>query len=449
MIELCLALALFALSISYISFSLSSLSSMSSGATNYRHALYVSKTMIEDALASSTAAYNSVTPFSVSDPPFYKTLTISDLTPCKKNIEAQTTWNEGVLVHSSTLSSLAVDLNYAKDISNDCEGSEPTHVPHLATLQSFLIASGTTPTSLDVFKSLAYIGVGTQSTSSPGFYIVDNSNPISARIISSLSEQNISALDAIKNYVFLGINNTTDQFHIIDTTNPLSPQLIATTSLPKVVPTGSFPGATSIFYYHSKVFIGTHRTAGPEFHIFDVSIPKAPKWLGSIELNHNINEITVRDSYAYLATSGNTKDIIILDIHDPTHITQVASVAFQGNEDTTSIFLIGNKLYAGRNHTSSNTNPELQILDVSNPLLPQNVSVADSNGTIQGIKVAGAYAFIISSGSKNTVTIFDISSTTPQLIESKDLGAPPIGIDYENMTLSIILQNGYENIITL
>jgi hypothetical protein len=199
-------------------------------------------------------------------------------------------------------------------------------------------------------------------------------------------------LDATQNAVYIAENNPTKQFQIIDTHDKANPIIQGTYSLPGVA--GSFPGASSIFYYNNKVYVGTHRTAGRELHVYDVSTNPA-RWLGSLELNHNINAIAVREPYVYLATSGNTKDMIVVDATNPASMKMISSLDIPGPEDSLTLFMEGTTMYLGRKKsTSSVGNPELVAIDVSNPLVPIIATSTLYKKDVTGIRVINSHFFI-------------------------------------------------------
>jgi hypothetical protein len=375
-IEICIALAIFSLTISYITISISNLILGSEQSTRMRSELYENKKLLEMKRASSTP-----------------------LTPCK------------ILYTASYLETLYVDKQYFADLGYDCHGDELGS--HLTFQTLFKIASSTT--SLDVLKGYVYI-TGS-STSTPNFFIVDtHSTPLLSSSLSTGSKLN--DVDTAGSYSYIASDGPLYQFKVIDHTNSSSPYIIAQSTLPGV--SGSFPHATSIFYYKSKVYVGTHRTAGNEFHVYDVSIPSLPQWLGSLELNHNVNSISVKDSYAYLGTSGNSKDIIIIDINDPKHMKIESSLSFLGNEDTLSVFLMGTILYAGRSKSTSTTVPDTITMDISDPLFPYIITQQHTGFTIKNILASGT----------TTLTAFSLPT--------KDL----LDIDYENKKLFVINATG-------
>lgn len=212
--------------------------------------------------------------------------------------------------------------------------------------------------SVDLFKDTAYVGLRSMIESDPDMAQIS----LDDYTVSFLSADSaINRIDVVGNFLFAAHNSSTTQVSSLMTNSRFEPGGFATSSLPGVA--GVRPEGVSIFYSDSKIFVGTKRTAGHEFHIFDVSNPLHPTWLGSREINHNINDIFVKDNLAFLATSGNLRDLIVLDICDPTNIRQVAEIDLVGNEDGKSVFVAGNYIFLGRYKSTVSIRDELNFIE--------------------------------------------------------------------------------------
>ena len=214
-------------------------------------------------------------------------------------------------------------------------------------------------------------------------------------------------------HAYVANQDPNGQLQIIDISDLSNPLLVATSSLQGVDPSGSYPAAISIFYYNSRVYVGTAETAGPEFHIFDVSNPLSPIELGQIELTHNVHEIYVKNGLAYLSTSANSQELIILDINDPVNITELGSFNAAGSQDSFSLHTLGNKLYLGRKKGNA-ANPELYILNTTTAtsvisLGSKTINLNGANSAIVGIIVSGPLAFLATTDPNAGFQVWNIS----------------------------------------
>jgi hypothetical protein len=352
---------------------------------NVGNSMHEALQITESVVASSTHNVHGII---YSQNQFMSSSTVVYETPCLLTVEATTSWKYFRL-HSIHLESKAALPKMFGNYGGDCNGFSDSDSMqkffHQETFGLFLQNAS----SIDAYGNNLFIGTKNASSSEFLEYSHKPDGPIT--LLSRLSIDPIVKIDSIGIYSFLAIDTPTNQLQILDTKDPAHPKIVSQISLPGV--TGSYPAGLSLSYYNKKVYIGTHRTAGNEFHIFDVSNPKAPAWKGSIELNHNINDIVIQGSYAYLATSGNTSNIIILDVSDPTRIQKISSLSFVGPEDSTVLSILGNYLIVGRKKGSSVDHPELVTINIENPALPFIVSSLSLKTDITALEIAGNFIF--------------------------------------------------------
>lgn len=369
---------------------------------------------------------------------------IKEITQCRRLIESLVTWKTDFspVVRKHTSKALVASPEMLERLGGDCGGNDFSKIIATSSqpaMYTSLPHTGVQFTGLDMFRGIAFISAVSVDELQPDLIALDAKNNF--QVISSLHfGVGTNAIDVANGYVFVAQHSSTSQLAIIDARSPSTLQLIASTTLPGVA--GERPQGWSITHYDSKIYIGTKRTIGHEFHIFDVSNPYAPQWLGSREINHNINSITVRGGIAYLATSGNARDLFVLDVSDPAHIIEKTTVDLPGNEDGKSLYLIGNTLYLGRFKTqASSPNHDFYALDVSD-ISAGTVSVLgfyDVRAEVNAIRVVGPYAFIGTSDVRREFIILDISSTTAMKhIKSIDLASKIVGVDYENGKVSAV-----------
>lgn len=388
--------------------------------------------LLEKARADSREDFNSVNSSNETEMSgsleFIKNLEVTDLTQCKKQAISIITWNTGPRTLTTTFSTFLSDITGALMVGGDCDDTPITEWDNPRTAVSVGLG-GSGGTDIDVRNSIIYLASSPSAPAQEDLFLYNFDSK--ALVLTSLSEMNIStgvsALDTIDGYIFLANNENDKQLIVMDSSNLTSPLEIASSTLPEM--TEGKP--RSIYYYDEKVYIGTQylpcvscvSTQNNEFHVYDVSNPGNPIWLGSRDVNNNINDIIVRGSYAYLATSGDDREIIILNISNPANITQVGifnaqDVPSGAGEDATSLYLLGNKLYFGRERAPS-SRPDFYIIDVTNPATPLLVSSKNlgmnpgsgpANPRVTGIIVRGNLAFVGLDDPNFGLKIINISS---------------------------------------
>jgi hypothetical protein len=389
--------------------------------------------------------------------------------------------NQNIIQSSEELRMYIFDSNGKNNLSNDCGGkytelstsSIISSLQQYSTfynshfqntnqkIQQFIFPDATSTQAFDVLNNLITVAYTTNSGTSTLALLTNTNNNFNLGCSLELPYQ-VNNLDSITNAAFLAFDSNSNQVGFVDTSNSSSPKIIQTVSLPGVA--GSYPGAESIGYFNKKIYVGTHRTAGREFHIFNQD-NNSLTWLGSLELNHNINDLCLAEPfilsppdqatatsrmnpYAFSATSGNTKDIIVLDTATSSNSTQINSVAFSGNEDATTILCSGTDIYIGRKNPLTQNDHNIYKLSLSNPYLLAPTASTSIPGDVASIKKYGDYIFITSyTSTSSLISLLDANSLQALLpsitLESytTQIARYKPKIDMENNALFILLHD--------
>ncbi len=395
---------------------------------------------LEAAFANGQQTFSKLVSIApANDGMYVKSITVDDLTRCLKKVTSLFTWQATPVRPQQVLLTTEISDRFGVLANGtDCEAAPPLHDWIVPLSLGHTTFTPGVATGLDVLNGIVYMS----SNKSPGVRIADARHPGSPTLFTyangfDLGSDGVNAIDAAKNingklYAYLAHNAATDQLQVIDVSDPENPAFVTARSLPGVA--GAKPEGWSVYYYDSRLYIGTRRTVGREFHVFDVTDPTNPIWLGSRELNHNVNAIIVRDKIAYLATSGNVTDLIVLDVSDPsTGMPTIKNLDLSGNHDGKSLYLLGMKLYFGK---LTGSGPDFYVLDVSDPghSIPLLAKLDLGTGAL-GIRVVGHLAFVITSNPSNPFLVWDISdSSHPTRVNPVRFAVTQTatGIDYED-----------------
>jgi len=392
-------------------------------------ALYKAKTRLEVLRAGAKQDFQSV----VSSPStkdndsdcaagglcYFVESIVTNLSPCSKYAQAKVTWQVDSYPQSDT--SLFTNLTNpteAIELGGDCPLAPPSGAWRTMTQLSSSDFGAGNPTGIDTLGGITYMATDQApyleiaqasgfTAFANGFAAMDPYNDIDV------------ARDAAtgRTYGYAAIASTSVQLEVLDLTDPNNPTSVSKLALNSVDPLGSYPQGWRVFYYDRKVYITTRETTGPEFHVIDVSNPANPTELGSKELNTSAYGIVVRDirmngsvhRFVFLATTDDSKEIMVLDATNPAAITEVAGAAtdLPGAYDSRSIFLSGTTLYIGR---VQNTGPELYALDASNLLsasggLP-TLGTAEAGGDVLALRVSEPFVFAGTSRSGKELQVF-------------------------------------------
>lgn len=217
-------------------------------------------------------------------------------------------------------------------------------------------------------------------TDAHGFvHVVDISDPATPELISSYEtgsgNTNDIVLDGGLAYIAVG----DDGAQIVSLEDPRNPVLLS-----------SIPGVQDcwgIAVQGNMVYLGERYPYG-RFHVFDVSNPYEPRFLGGTVLSSNaIEKIEVSGDFAFV----DTVLLTVVDISDPSNPTEIGRY----ERDTRSIDLDGDYLYVGLGTRGE----AVEVFEVSDPYSLQTVGWYDARQVRnvlveEGVMYVGAVNFL-------------------------------------------------------
>jgi hypothetical protein len=228
------------------------------------------------------------------------------------------------------------------------------------------------------------------------------------------------------------------QLQIIDASNPANPLVISnfqlsTTTPPFATGSGMQSAGKSIFYANGFVYFGLQKTGstgsanGEEFNIINVQNPYLPVWVGGFSVGRTVNQISVKNGYAYLATDDPTRELTILDVHDPANITLAGTYDAPGNSTFgfgEAVALASSTIALGRSYIYGV--PELVFLNntpTSTLAVLQSVNINGATGTasIESILIRGSIAFVLTN---TALQLWDISDLTRPIPYAPTISLP-------------------------
>ncbi len=442
--------------------------SVSVDAETNNEALYRAQKILEDARAASRDDFFSVTTASSSETisglTYKKLLVVNDITPCKKQATSTVLWSLSPLrTQSIDLSTFLTDIAGTLALGGDCATQAPNKKWDNPQRFAFDTLSPGKSTAIDVLSEIAYLGqdkkpflsiADTQGAildvnNRQDFFVsFDNSFNSDGKTIDQINDIDVYVDPSSgKTYALIAMASSTAQFAILDVTDIKNPKIIAKRQLTGVLPTGSQPGGHRIYYYQNKGYIVTRETSGPEFHIFDLSNPNNPLEIGTgTKLNGctppngtTVNDFVIQNGVAYMAAEKENCELLIYDVSNPASIKYLAeaSVDLPGNQDGFSIFILGNKLYFGRQSTGSG--PEFYIFNTTNVLSQVNglptIGVPKEIGSdVIDIYIVGNFGFLVTTKTKEEFQVYNISvPANISVIKKYNFGnIIQGGLDYEN-----------------
>lgn len=396
-------------------------------------ALSKAQELLEDAQSKSRKDFNLVVPILPFTDGIFTKKTEVVLLPdfVTKKIIATVSWtgenNRNLSVDLSALVTNFEEVNYANTCNSVITG-DWTNPQIQNSITSFgqLIGdfSNLYPiTDLDVQNGLMFVSVNNQAVNNNStffvFNVLDPKNPVLLGQLDNASvSAGINAVQSTRSFVYIAsgraVSNDPNfgQLQIIDVSNPVSPSVIKTFKIPGITANNSSQGiGQSLFYKDGFIYFGLTKTGtGPEFNIIDVRDPYNPFWLGSFSVGALVNQIIVKNNFAYLATGENNNELIILDVSNPTSPQKIGSYnASGGSGNGKSLAIVGDALHLGR--TVGDT--EYFILDISNPTANSLAILGQQNNfdkSVNEILMKDYLAFLLSNDGLDILNLQNLNA---------------------------------------
>jgi len=211
---------------------------------------------------------------------------------------------------------------------------------------------------------------------------------------------------------------------IIDVSDPTAPTLL-----------GSFISlnANDVAVVGSRAFI----VGDDKLKLIDVSDPATPQLIDSFTVPSGYAiSVTVADEIAYVLAG----ELLLIDVNpaSPTYLTAIGSTSLGAGFD---VAVKNNIAYVATDSLRS-----LQLIDVSNPAVPQPLGTISTPGDATGVAVREntAYVTYLSSDLPGGMLVVDVSDPThPDMLASFATPGDPFGILVrDNLAYIDVLQSG-------
>jgi hypothetical protein len=270
-------------------------------------------------------------------------------------------------------------------------------------------------------------------TTGPALAIYDVSNPVSPQLRGSITIPNGAVELAISgNTAYVG---NTSAVYSIDVTNRASPRIIGSVAAPAtdltvagtrlyalsgtqfkvidvgnpaapvVLGTGSGHGAWSIAALGSVVLLASPAPSEPGLYAVDVSVPSSPRLLA--DLPGDVGNIDIAAGGTLVAVTTND-GLQVVDVSDPVLPEVIGGLAIAGR----GVALAGQYAYLRVAVSGSPSHMDLAVIDLRTPSSPRLVSQVYVAGGDR-VEVAGSYAYLTTG---SALAIYDVGNpSSPQL----------------------------------
>lgn len=316
----------------------------------------------------------------------------------------------------------------------DTGGSSPSgDWQHPVLLGSIDVGAGNSATDVDVMNKIIYISTESSSKAKPDILSFDASNPASPVLLDSLDVDaySIQSIDYSNNYLYGAATGVIPDLKVVNASNP------GDLSLASEYNVITFVDAKSLFKKGDIVYLGVKNTIfNGEFFALDVSDPVHPSQKDVLEIDGNVNKIVVKNDIAYLATSNDTKKLVLVNVSDPDNLQELGFLNVSGTTDALSVFVVSpSRVYLGVGNI-------LYIVNASDPAHISILGSLDVGGNVNDIYVAGNLAFLATGNSNREFQVVNISvPASPSLWSYANFSQVATGVDYENNYVYIALRS--------
>lgn len=216
----------------------------------------------------------------------------------------------------------------------------------------FNIAGNQNAVKVQVVGDNAY--VIRSNNNSANFYIIDISNPAIPMQVGALNLSGIPQnIFVAGNFAYITSNSDTRELQIINVANPASPVFAG------VYDDAGNDDARGVHIAGNYAYVSF--ASGVDFAVVDVTNAALPVLAGSLDIANVPNEVFVSGNYAYIASTSNTMEVLVVDVSVPANPILASVLNLPGNIDANTVSMESNNLYVGQGNT-------LRVVDASNPL---------------------------------------------------------------------------------
>lgn len=258
-----------------------------------------------------------------------------------------------------------------------------------------------------------YAYIVRNSATGPNFIVINVSNPTVPTVVGTLTLAGTPTNVAISgNYAYVSNTSDTTELQVVNVTTPTAPALA-----------GSYNAAGAanglgVAAVGTTVFLTRAANASnDEFVVINAATPATPVRLGGYSSNVTMNEVYINNTTAYIATSSDTLEILVINVIVPGLLTLGTGINLPGTVDATTITGYGTTIIVGQGTTFHTITNLLALI----PVLAGSVTLP---GTINDVDVDSThnYGFAGTNFATGEFQVVNINNTTaPAILSSVNM----------------------------
>ncbi len=185
------------------------------------------------------------------------------------------------------------------------------------------------------------------------FSYSDPANPQQTDVL-NLGGAVLNAVSVLGGKAFVSSNIDSKEFIVLDVIDPTNAREIAFYDLP------GNRQAIDVYAFGFYAYVATSNSGSePEFYMFNITNPFSPQLTATFEIGENLYTVSALSNFAFLGSGRVGKDILVLDITNPSNIFVETGYEVKGT--ATDIFPTPEAIYLATNSNDG----ELVIISVN------------------------------------------------------------------------------------
>lgn len=215
-------------------------------------------------------------------------------------------------------------------------------------------------------------------TGTPQLRVYDISNPSNITLVGStalLQQSSDLFVSEDGNYLYVTTLHPFYELAIYSISNPASPVFAGFSNLPTTQVGWPDERGSGVYVVGAHAYVTRPNINGDDtFFVIDVSNIGSPSLLGSVFIPGTPEGVVVLGNHAYVAVSGNTYELVVVDVTNPASPSIGYSFDMSGSGNAKAIATDGTQLFVGDGGL-------LRIVDISNPLSPSITGSFNTTGS--------------------------------------------------------------------
>lgn len=226
----------------------------------------------------------------------------------------------------------------------------------------------------------------------------------------NLTGSQCDALFFLGAYLYAGCQDNAATVQVVEGGSQVSwsqLQLVGDGNVSAGNPTTNVVSATD-----TAIFLGTVlNNSGPEFIVYDTTAASGKVQIGSLEIGANVNDMVVVGNFAYLATSHDTRELMVVNIGNPAVPVLAGSYDADPGEglDGLSVAVVGTVAYLGTASNTGTGDNEFYALNVSTLSSITKIGSYEISQNVAAIAIGGTVAYLATPGDTNEFIALNIA----------------------------------------